>query len=393
MGEHGLPPEVRALSRQLLQESDALGARLAELITAAVPEYAEGLFVGHDELVQSCTENVRAVLETLAGDPPVPDGRRAPGAIRADRGVPYEAVRRASRIGTRLVWVRLVEQAPAHQRDDLLQAAPDVWAVSDELVASATEAYRTALEDLARRDGQWRGALVSAILDGEAEEAERHWSASDVLGLHAGSDFVVVVAEAPSPGAEGLPGVERVLRGLDVGSAWRLHHDQQDGVVAFRPGFGIYDLSSVLEELAISRVGISWPFARLTQARDGRRQARAACAAAPPGTTEVVRFSERPLGVLLAESPEPSRSMADAVLGGVFEMAEPDRAALLATTRAWLAAGGSASTAARSLHVHRNTVRFRIRRFEEITGRNVTEPMDAVEVYVALEAARILGLG
>jgi DNA-binding PucR family transcriptional regulator len=85
--------------------------------------------------------------------------------------------------------------------------------------------------------------------------------------------------------------------------------------------------------------------------------------------------------------------MADAVLGGVFEMAESDRAALLATTRAWLAAGGSASTAARSLHVHRNTVRFRIRRFEEITGRNVTEPMDAVEVYVALEAARILGLG
>nr|WP_246319640.1 helix-turn-helix domain-containing protein [Nocardioides kongjuensis] len=72
---------------------------------------------------------------------------------------------------------------------------------------------------------------------------------------------------------------------------------------------------------------------------------------------------------------------------------EDDRAVVFATARAWLAAGGSTSTAARELHVHRNTVRYRIRRLEEITGRDLARPVDAAELYVALECVRILGLG
>jgi hypothetical protein len=393
MGDVVFAPEVQALSRRLLQASDVLGARMAELIRSTVPAYAESDLVGNGELVQQCTETIRYVLGQLAGDPVDVAGRRETGAARAEQRIPYAAVLEASRIGSRFIWESLVEQAAPDERAALLLAAPDIWAVNDEQATSATEAYRTALEDLARHDGQWRGVLVSAILDGDAEEAEQLWDASKVLNLTDAVDYVVVVAEAPSPGAEGLPGVERVLREQNVGSAWRLHHEFQDGVVALRIGFGIYDLTAVLEELATSRVGISWPFGRLGRALDGRRQARAACAAASPGSKEVVRFNERPLGVLLADSPEQARAMADAVLSGVFEMPEPERVVLLETARAWLAAGGSAASAARSLHVHRNTVRYRIRRLEEMTGRHPTEPADAAELYVALECARVLGLG
>jgi DNA-binding PucR family transcriptional regulator len=105
-----------------------------------------------------------------------------------------------------------------------------------------------------------------------------------------------------------------------------------------------------------------------------------------------VRFGQRPLGVLLANSPEQARAMADAVLGPVLAMPDEDGAVMLETARAWLAAGGSTSTAARQLHVHRNTVRYRLRRLEEATGRDLAVPIDAAEVYVALECVRILGL-
>jgi hypothetical protein len=394
MGEEALfAPAVRTLSGRLLAQADALGVQLAERIRSEVPEYADGVFVGNAEVVASCTDNVRYILSSLAGDEVDLEGGRATAAVRADQGVPYTAVLKAARVASRFMWEALVENAAPEERDVLLVAAADVWAVSNEQMMSATEAYRTATEDLARREGQWRGVLVSAILDGAAEEAEEFGNASKVLDLEGGNDFVVVVAEAPSPGAEGLPGIERVLRGHGVGSAWRLQHDYQDGVVALPVGFGIYDLTAVLEDVATSRVGISWTFGRLAKAHDARLQARAACAAASPGAKDVVRFNERPLGVMLANSPEPARTMVDAVLSGVLEMEQPERGLLLETARAILAAGGSSASAARNLRVHRNTVRFRTRRFEELTGRHLAEPADSAEIYVALEAARVLGLG
>jgi hypothetical protein len=390
--ELDVAPEVASLSRRLLPEAEAFGQRMAEKICAAIPEYAEGQFVGIDEVISSCTDNMRFVLGMLAGDRVSLDSPRATGTARADQGVPYAAVLQAFRIGGRFIWEELVAHAEAAERDVLLLAAADIWAVSDDLATHATEAYRTALADRARRDGQRRAALVAALLDGDAGEAERIWEASGVLNLDGGADYVVVAAESPSPGAEGLPDVELLLRRKNVGSAWRFDHEHHEGVVALRFGFGIDDLVAVLDAAAAGRVGVSSPFARLERAVDGRRQARSACATASPGTTEVVRFGQRPLGVLLANSPEQARAMADAVLGPVLAMPDEDGAVMLETARAWLAAGGSTSTAARQLHVHRNTVRYRLRRLEEATGRDLAVPIDAAEVYVALECVRILGL-
>ena len=69
----------------------------------------------------------------------------------------------------------------------------------------------------------------------------------------------------------------------------------------------------------------------------------------------------------------------------------PSRAVALDTARAWFTNGGSTSRIARALHVHRNTVRYRIRRLQELTGRDLAQPLDAAEVHVALECVRLLG--
>ncbi len=256
-----------------------------------------------------------------------------------------------------------------------------------------TEAYRAALADRARRDGQMRSVLVGSLLDGDDGAAEQLWESAGVLDLDGGGDYLVVSAESPAPGAEGLYDVESELRRRNVASAWRLDHDHQDGVVALRLGFGVDDLVAALRDLAAARVGVSAVFSRLDKAPDGRRQARVACAAATPGSRQVLRFDEHPLAVLLASGPEPARALVDAVLAPVLALPADDRAVILDTARTWLAEGGSTSLAARQLHVHRNTVRYRIRRLEEVTGRDLAKPVDAAELYVALECVRILGLG
>lgn len=386
-------PEVRELSRALLPDSPALGARMAELIAREVPLYAQERYLTRDELVESCAANLRYVLGQLAAEPGLTaEGPRATGAARAAQGVPYSAVLQAFRVGGRFIWELLVEHASEESRDVLLLAAADIWAVSDDLAAQVTDAYRASLADQARRDGQRRAVLVGSILDGDAGGAEEVWEAAGALSLQGDGSYVVVSAECPSPGAEALPDVERMLRRHNVASAWRLDHARQDGLVALRFGFDVGKLASLLEEVAASRVGLSAPFERITGADGALRAARTACLAATPASTEVVRFDEHPLAVLMATAPDQARSLAVTILGGVLDLPTDDRRLMMQTARVWLEAAGSSSAAARELHVHRNTVRYRLRRLEELSGRDLAHPVQAAELYVALECARILDL-
>ncbi|WGY01456.1 helix-turn-helix domain-containing protein [Nocardioides sp. QY071] len=385
--------EVRKLSARLLPECDQLGAAMAERIRAEIPVYDTGDVVSHNELVVSCTVNARYILGNLAGEVTPTETPTETGTTRAEQGVPYAMVLQAFRVGSRFIWEVLVERADPEDRDLLLLAAADIWAVSDQLAADVTDAYRRAMADRARRDGQMRSVLVGSLLDGDADATAYVGETAGMLDLGRATEYVVVSAESPTPGAEGLPDVERALRRANVRSAWRLDHDHQEGVVALRFGFGAEHLVDLLAGLARGRVGVSSVVGRLDDIQEARRQARVACAAVSPGATVVGRFGADPLAVLLAGSPDQARVLVDAVLAPVLALPEDDREVVFATARAWLAAGGSTSTAARELHVHRNTVRYRIRRLEEITGRDLARPVDAAELYVALECVRILGLG
>jgi hypothetical protein len=366
---------------------------MAERVCAEIPLYAEGEVVPREELVASCCDNTRFVLGQLADDPTVSiDAPRATGVTRAEQGAPYPAVLQAFRVGGRFIWELLVDRADPEARDVLLLAAADIWAVSDELSSQVTEAYRTALAEKVRRDGQMRAVLVSGLLDGDSAAAEELVESASALHLPRTGEFVVVSAECPAPGAEALPDVERVLRRHNVTSAWRLDHEYQDGLVELRLGFGARHLDEVLTRLARGRTGISAVFGVLTESPDARRQARLACAANTPSSRDVIRFDQHPLAVLLAGAPDQAEALARTVLGPVLDLPGDDGTVLLETARIWLAAEGSSSAAAERLHLHRNTVRYRLRRIEELTGRDLARPVQAAEVYVALECARVLGL-
>lgn len=64
-------------------------------------------------------------------------------------------------------------------------------------------------------------------------------------------------------------------------------------------------------------------------------------------------------------------------------------AALVETLSAYLEQAGSLEATARLLYVHTNTVRHRIRRIEQITGRSPHDPRDALALRLALIWARL----
>ena len=78
--------------------------------------------------------------------------------------------------------------------------------------------------------------------------------------------------------------------------------------------------------------------------------------------------------------------MAQDVLGAVLDLPAEDRQGLLETLRAFFDEGGSTERTARALHCHPNTVRYRLHRIAELTGRSLNEPRTLAELVTATYA-------
>lgn len=91
--------------------------------------------------------------------------------------------------------------------------------------------------------------------------------------------------------------------------------------------------------------------------------------------------------LLLATVPGDVRvSFAERLLGPLFEYDRRHGAELVRTLGAFLDCTGSWNACAERLHVHVNTVRYRIRRVEELTGKDLSSMADRVDLFLALRA-------
>jgi hypothetical protein len=62
----------------------------------------------------------------------------------------------------------------------------------------------------------------------------------------------------------------------------------------------------------------------------------------------------------------------------------------LSTVGAWFDASGSTAGTAKRLFCHANTVRYRLRRVEKLTGRSLEDPRDVADIRAAIVALRLL---
>ncbi|MFC7936660.1 PucR family transcriptional regulator [Streptomyces sp. NPDC101221] len=80
------------------------------------------------------------------------------------------------------------------------------------------------------------------------------------------------------------------------------------------------------------------------------------------------------------------RAFADGLLRALRDHDATGRGDLVASLRAWLARHGQWDAAAADLGVHRHTLRYRMRRVEEILGRSLDDPDVRMELWLALKA-------
>ncbi|MGW7638588.1 PucR family transcriptional regulator [Streptomyces decoyicus] len=285
------------------------------------------------------------------------------------------------------------------------------------LLTLTTERSR-ALQDAEQRLG---AAVLKMLLAGEPDHARA--VAGRLYGGLLDAPFRVVVAEPVageeqgsrvSAGAGATGGLDGLADAMDsaaarTGEAVLAVPDGDRLIVLVADGGAAADACAAYAAEAEARAGAQ-PRARgrAGRAEAGHREGVAVGLSAPTGPTAAAnayRQAEQALSVarrrgralvehedvaagsvlpLLAD--DAVRAFADGLLRALREHDEKGRGDLVASLRAWLARHGQWDAAAADLGVHRHTLRYRMRRVEEILGRSLDDADVRMELWLALKA-------
>ncbi len=394
-GDAGRTSVLGEVAAELLDGGlDALAADVVQQLRTAETAYRR---LDPDVLLAEVGALLDATLGRLAGETPSADASAtdvaALGRRRAEQNVPLAAALRGLRSVTAAVWGAVAERAAARPAEEMaacLQESVALWAVLDEQAGALARGHDAGLTALLDADRERRRVLIDALVDGRLGEWSRLGGSLVRLGLPEEGPYVAVSAEPVAAGAPALPGVEEFLAGHGVRSAWRTTADGAVGIVAIGEWRTVTSIRELLGALATGRVGLSRSYDDALQTSAAVARAMVARRCLPAGAVGVTAIDDDPVAALLASSVETSTEVSRLLLGAVMELPDVEQQTLLATLATWLATNGNSTETGRLLFCHRNTVRNRLARLEQLSGQSLEDPRSVARLFVAVEALRLL---
>lgn len=371
----------------LFDSVDTLSDGVVEQILLGDNEYAANP-MSRELLYDIVRENISALLGTLAGITTSLEAPRRAGRIKAELGIPMASLLHAYRLAGLQLWDEMMSRAVGADRAEaLLRLSSDVWGIIDRFSGEAAESYRAWVDERDRRDEQARSVMLLSLLDGSATPGDVG-GLLRALGLPEHSFYVVVAAERSSSGEDPVPRVPAALRGDGIASAWTAWKGEYVGLLGRAGRLEMEVVASALTSTATSRVGVSRTFTEIPTAPRAVAQARLSIECVG-GAGGVHLYGSAPVDLLLVAQPGYGVELSIAVFGRMLADAVGD--VLLDTLEAWFQCDGSTRDAGARLHCHRNTVLYRLGRIADLTGRSVSKPVEASELYAALRAVRLGG--
>ncbi|WP_432564333.1 PucR family transcriptional regulator [Kineococcus sp. SYSU DK003] len=274
--------------------------------------------------------------------------------------------------------------------DEQLRARLALLRYSREVAFAAAAVYARAAEARGAWDARLEALVVDAVLRGDGEDT----IASRAAALGWALDAATTVVIGPSSEQPTVGAVARVRSLAQEAGGEALVGVQGDRLVVVLSG--VLDPVATAERLARSEFGpgpvVVGP--TVDSLPVAARSARAALA----GVVAARAWPEAPRPVL-ADDLLPERALSG---DATARRALVDRAyvplleaggALLETLTAYLAHGGSLEACARSLYVHANTVRYRLRRVAEVCAWTPTAPRERFVLQTALALGRLSQVG
>jgi hypothetical protein len=261
---------------------------------------------------------------------------------------------------------------------------------SREIAFAAARVYAQAAETRGSWDERLEAMVIDGLVRGSAVDdplpsqlAALGWQASVPLGA--------VVGAAPErPTAETLGEVHRLTRRLGLDAMAGVHGSRL--VVVF--GGAADPLTAARSLLPVFGAG---PVVIGPAAKD-EADASAITRAALSGLRAAPAWPGAPRPVS-ADALLPERALAgdvearEELVRSVYEPLMQSGDVLVETVSTFLETGGALESTARTLFVHANTVRYRLRRVAEVCGQSPSEARGAFTLRVALALGRLNVLG
>lgn len=298
------------------------------------------------------------------------------GELRAGRSL--EALLRAYRVGARVSFRRLA----THAREDGLDAdgvvplAEAVFAYIDEISAASVEGYAAEQSALADEHSRRRRELLDRLLSAPVDETAVAEAAAG-LGWAVPDRAVAVLV----PLEEG-----DVLRGRLGAEALIAEHG--DAVVAIVPAPETGRDRARLSRRLAGADAVAGPTRPTTAVASSLRIAGAAARLRSAGVVEAdPLFADEHLAALVVHSdPELVGDLAVRRLAPLASVRASSRDRLAETLRAWLDHLGQRQEVAEALHVHPQTVSYRMSQLRELFGEALDDPTARFELQIALRA-------
>ncbi|MCU7825089.1 helix-turn-helix domain-containing protein [Kitasatospora sp. DSM 101779] len=356
------------------------------------------------ELARTTERRVRALARTVRTGEPAPDEEfttvRQTAARRAEEGLPLDAVLLAHHIGLEVCWEWMTRQAGDGDTPGLLTLHRLLLDHLRQVTAAAGAGYFEERRTMVDERHAARNALLGALLDGTpADEA----AARAGLRLAPGyAVLVLAVADHPDEHADGVDRTvagRRKLRRLRAELDHRTRHSALS-VLAADGGLVLVPLGTRPADLPAADWHRLADTVAATARAAGAPVLAAGAAAEPSGVAAAAALAYEVLDVARAFGRPPGLYRLDDLLLE-YQLSRPGHARprlaalieplhgageLLTTLRTHLAGGLNRRHTANALHLHPNTVDYRLRRIAALTGLDPARPADLLRITAAVAA-------
>jgi hypothetical protein len=385
-----LPAEIAG---SLRMEASILITEMIEAVSSEAAGYSPPLDISYTGTL-SCA--VRHAVDTFidrVADPDAPlttivNEFRGLGFAAAREGRSLEPLQAAMRLSARVGWRRLCAVAGDHGLDMpvLGRIGEAIFVYLDELATAAARGYRDAQAEFTGERERNRRKLLDMILADPPSAADAVASIANAAGW-ALPRRVAVVALGERPAGDGAVSPE-----LPPGTLIDWARREPCVLVPDPDGPG-----------RVSRLGHAlrgWdaamgPVVPLSRAAMSLRWARKALGLTARGVIDshghLVRCDEHLSTLLIFSDEELAGALRAAQLAPLERLRPAQRDRLAETLLAWLQNGCNANEVAACVHVHPQTVRYRLRQVDDLFGDQLRDPDRRFELEIALRARQMLG--
>jgi hypothetical protein len=384
-----LPPEVADVLRP---ELPGLADEIVDELSRGVPDYARPLEGPFGQALRRGVEEALGRFTTIVAHPEAHDdaGREVyvnlgRGEMRAGRSL--DALLAAYRLGARVAWRRLAaagERAGLSPRT-LYTLAEAIFAYIDELSADSIDGYAREQAAAAGALQRRRQRLAALLVQDPPAAPPTVEAAAANAGWRLPRTVCVLVVEA----GETSEHADRLATRLGP-EALVAHLPPLNVAVVPAPARPGELEAAVRDRGAALGPAVPWQEAGLSFARAREVLRLAVEGGIEDGGPLLVAETHR-LSLLLGADRRLARDVADAALAPLAAESDASRERLGTTLDAWLRHRGRTEAVAKALHVHPQTVRYRLARLRELFGPALDEPDGRFELELALRARRIAG--